>query len=286
MKNVSRVALLIAGAALLLAPSLCAQSSDVNPNGFPSGAHYNLNILGKKDGFACPPAEIDPLTLQPVYGNVIFVPESGLGIQIMMQSGKGSKAAAITTLQVLDPCTAAFDGTPALMQLPKNDLGYRVYARALAKPTNDPSMRIDPALVAAEDESGNDLVYLGLVTSNGFETPYQTLTRTKGKSTAIPITGLFNWSGSVCYFNQTYCDPPESCTETQLCCTDSDGDGLFDECHALAEGEICAGTLVTGYCRTYVDTWVFNIADFVTYLWSLDNSGVKLLQVRFYPVTQ
>ena len=27
---------------------------DVNPNGFPSGPHYNLNIHGKKDGFNCP----------------------------------------------------------------------------------------------------------------------------------------------------------------------------------------------------------------------------------------
>ena len=28
---------------------------------------------------------------------------------------------------------------------------------------------------------------------------------------------------------------------------------------------------------------LFNIADFVEYLWDIDNSGVKLLQVRFYP---
>jgi hypothetical protein len=39
----------------------------------------------------------------------------------------------------------------------------------------------------------------------------------------------------------------------------------------------------TVYCNEYVDEWVFNIGDFVEYLWNLDNNGVKLLQVRFYP---
>lgn len=29
---------------------------------------------------------------------------------------------------------------------------------------------------------------------------------------------------------------------------------------------------------------IFNIADFVTCLWGLDNNVLKLLQIRFYPV--
>jgi hypothetical protein len=41
---------------------------------------------------------------------------------------------------------------------------------------------------------------------------------------------------------------------------------------------------VTALCRSYTNYWVFNIADFVEYLWQLDNNGLKLLQVRFYPV--
>jgi hypothetical protein len=38
------------------------------------------------------------------------------------------------------------------------------------------------------------------------------------------------------------------------------------------------------FCKDYTDTWVFNIAAFVEYLWGLDNNGSKLLQIRFYPV--
>lgn len=60
-------------------------------------------------------------------------------------------------------------------------------------------MTVTPELVAAEDENENDLVYLGLLTGNGFQTPTETFIRNKGKSKAIPITGLFNWTGTVCY---------------------------------------------------------------------------------------
>ena len=45
----------------------------VNPNGFPSGDHYNLNIIGKKSGFNCPGQQYD-LSGNLVSGNVIYVP--------------------------------------------------------------------------------------------------------------------------------------------------------------------------------------------------------------------
>ncbi|MGE5808634.1 MAG: hypothetical protein ACM32I_05890, partial [Nitrospirota bacterium] len=110
-------------AAFAAAPAYATQPGQtVNPNGFPSGEHYNLNILGKKDGYTCG-RQYDAYG-NPVYGNVVFVPDTGTNIQILMQSGLGNKAASITTLQVTDPCTASFDGTPAVVQLPKNDLGY------------------------------------------------------------------------------------------------------------------------------------------------------------------
>ncbi len=41
--------------------------------------------------------------------------------------------------------------------------------------------------------------------------------------------------------------------------------------------------LVPIWCTYYDEEWVFNIADFVEYLWDVNNTGVKLLQVRFYP---
>lgn len=264
----------------------------VNPNGYPSGEHYNLNIHGKKAQFTCPDQEFDEFG-DPIYGNSVFIPENGEGIQILMQSGKGKKAEAIPELQVTDPCSSAFDGDAVVLQLPKNDQGYRVYARALAKPTDEPDMQIIPGLVAVEDEIGNDLMYLGLVTDNGFETPFASFTRKKGKSKATNISGLFEWSGDVCYLDPVgYCEPIETCTEELLCCVpgDLDGDGVIDEGYYescdLKEVDVDCPLdteLVASYCREYTAEWVFNIGDFVTYLWDTDNNGLKLLQVRFYP---
>jgi hypothetical protein len=255
---------------------------DVNPNGFPSGEHYNLNIIGKKDNFTCPDQEYDEYG-NPVYGNVVFVPDTGQGIQVLMQSGKGKRASQVGTLQVADPCTSEIDGDGAVIQLPKNESGYMVYARALAKPTDEPEVTITPELVTVEDESGNDLIYLGLVTDNGFETPYITLTRKKGKSKALDITGLFEWTGDVCYFSE----PTDGFDYSETkCCTFDNVSGLYDYCEDPdADTGFClVGSPVTMFCNEYVDEWVFNIGDFVEYLWSLDNSGVKLIQVRFYPV--
>jgi hypothetical protein len=272
--------------ALVVTPASATKpGEDVNPNGFPSGEHYNLNIIGKKDGFTCPEQEYDEFG-DPIYGNVVFVPQNGEGIEILMEPGKGKKAAAIPTLQVIDSCSA-FDGDAAVLQLPKNDAGYDVYARALATPTNNPDMSITPDLIAVEDEFGNDLMYLGLVTSNGFETPYVSFTRKKGKSVAVDITGLFEWTGDVCYFTEGYCDPTLGCDATmELCCTDADMDGIYESCVPKEVDVECPeGTeQVTAFCNSYTEpTWVFNIGDFVTYLWDVENNGLKLLQVRFYP---
>jgi hypothetical protein len=299
----------------------------VNPNGFPSGQHYNLNIHGKKAEFNCPEQQyymeitgcLDDIcgeyeegqlvencpdgftcieTSVPIYGNSIFVPENGKGIQIYMQSGKvggkGKKAEALpqNELWAIDPC-AGFDGDGAVIQLPPGE--YDVYARALATPTDNPNMTVTPELFAAEDEHGNDLVYLGLLTGDGFQTLKDTFTRRGGKSTAIPITGLFNWTGMVCYT-----ELPEGYTgaETTHCCNDYDSDGIYDYCCSDENGNLsyeqeeCSGDLsgfvvgecteIQTYCNEHTDAWIFNIADFVNYLWNTDNNGLKLLQVRFY----
>jgi len=283
MRKLNWKPLLAAAALVLWAGSSLA--ANVNPNGFPSGEHFNLNINGKKDAFSCPDVELDEFG-NPVYGNVVYVPETGEGIKIYMESGKGKKAAAVSELQVTDPCSG-FDGDGAVLKLPKNEAGYRVYARALAKPTDNPDITISPELVAVEDESGNDLVYLGLVTDNGFETPTVSFSRKKGKSKAVDISGLFAWSGSVCYFSE----PDGGYQSTlDLCCLDADFDGVWEECVEPAVDPLTdlAGcgegyATMTAFCSEYTDEWVFNVGDFVTYLWNASNNGVKLLQVRFYP---
>lgn len=283
--NVATLSILIA-LVITAEPALATKpGQDTNPNGFPSGEHYNLNIIGKKPEFNCPEQKYDDVTGDPIYGKVIFVPQNGSDIQIVMKSGKGRWAAALTTLEVLDPCTAAFDNDAAVLQLPKNEAGYHVYARALATPTDSPTMEIVPDLLIVQDEAGNNLIYLGLVTSSGFTTPSASFTRTKGKSKAIDITGLFEWTGEVCYLTEAECDPIEECTAMALCCVDEDEDGIFENCELQGEEACPEGSIeVTAYCKSYVGEWVFNIGDLVEYLWELDNRGVKLLQVRFYPV--
>lgn len=254
---------------------------NVNPNGFPSGEHYNLNVLGKNAQFTCPGPESDG-SGNPTYGNVIFVPENGLGIQILMQSGLSGKTKTgelITDLQVVDPCTAPFDGNAAVLRLPANPYGYDVYARALAKPKDTPSMNINSSLLMVEDEFGDPLVWLGIAYQDGvFTRSTQTFTRSKGKSTAVDITDLFMWSGMVCW--DAACD---LCTPTAFCRNDLTGvltPKVGDTCPA-------GSTEISLYCRTYATpTWIFNLGDYVTYLWSVDNSGMKLLQVRFYPRSQ
>jgi hypothetical protein len=279
-----KVFLMITMSVFIVTSALATKpGEDVNPNGFPSGEHYNLNIIAKKMEFICPDQEYDEYG-DPIFGNVIFIPEGGEDIQILMQSGKGKKAAAIPDLQVIDPC--AFGSNSAVMQLPKNDAGYRVYARALAKPTYDPFMEITPDLVMVEDDAGNTLLYLGDITPTGLETPYQII-RTKGKSRAKEITPLFEWTGSVCYFTPDgYCEPGIDCDATFLCCIPEviEESVVYHDCEIKIDDICPEGTdELTAYCKEYVNQWVFNIGDFVTYLWDVDNSGLKLLQVRFYP---
>jgi len=113
-------------------------------NGYPSGPHYNLNLIGKKDNFSCPPpqylviadingdGDIDQIVgscdagdiCEQVYGNVIFMPRNENGaadpISITIESGrKGPKSKPGTTeYEVTDWCTQSFpdDGSspPAL----------------------------------------------------------------------------------------------------------------------------------------------------------------------------
>ncbi len=257
---------------------------EVNPNGFPSGGHFNLNIIAKKGGFTCPGVSCDEYG-DPVYGNVIYIPEHPeYNVQIVMESGKKGPRSApdVTELQVTDACSGFFPNDPATLRLPKNEKGYRVYVRVLGKPSKDDGdLRtieiFDPEFVLVQDELGSDLLYLGLVTDRGFLTTSASFVRISGKSRATDITGLFQWSGSVCYLTA-----PDEFTLPGSCCVDPDSDGIFDECSPMTEDSLCEGT--PAYCMEYLNEWVFNIGDFVESLWNMDSNGAKLLQVRFYPL--
>lgn len=264
-----------------------AQGPSVNPNGFPSGDHYNLNLIGKKaqfnqDGLAC---TVDPLA----YGNVVFVPEDGEG-DIWLKSGKKATA---TTLQVTDPCVAVFDGNPAELNLPANGNGYWVFARALGKleldSNGDPTrwMIIKPKLftVSTEYTSGDEtLLYLGWGDSTGFQTPqgYQ-VKRTKGKHPAVEISGLFAFNGLVCYGSDpaTFGLTTGGYSLSDLCVKDTNADDIPD---VIVGSPPCpeGSTEVQAYCASIQTDWIFNVADFVNYLMGVDNNGAKLVQIRFY----
>lgn len=339
-------------------------------NGFPSGPHYNLNLIAKEiANFSCPPPTeclmviddgnndgdlftcVDPqegcdledtCVERPVYGNVIFFQRDPCTwdeqserydcdppISILMESGrKGPKPKEgevfTETLEVYDWCTEAFDDSPAMLRLPKNEDGYAVYARITGKPDKigtGPRFNAYPEPYYVEDESGNDLIMLGFVDENGvfvWESgiPDGGLVRVndskpgRGVKKATNITRLFLWSGEVCYIQEDadlYCleDGVDQCTSTQdLCCVDNDPNTTgYERCDPLdgvdgvgvddGNGSlVCPATDFEGYvyytetarCREYTEHWIFNIADYVGYLWDVTTTGAYVIQVRFYPL--
>jgi hypothetical protein len=269
---------------------------DVNPNGFPSGEHYNLTLNAKKSDYNCTPeAEVLDGNGNPVYGKVIFIPQYNDGLEnvgILMESGKkGPKGATdCTTLEVVDKC-AGFDGDEAIMRLPKNEGGYNVYLRAKGKPTElGEDMKILGRLQYVEDEDGNSLIFLGTLTQNGLLTD-EGLTRPKGKTKAVDITALFQLHGSICYQDALPEDLPNPDDYNAQCCTftDNDGDGAYEDTSCVPPADLLDPTCEPGqtllYCTDPLDyPWIFNIGDNVGYFWDVDNNGVRSAQVRFYPL--
>ena len=300
-------------------------------NGYPSGPHFNLNFLAKwLDTFICPTeAEYDSETPDK---NVIYVPRSpSQNIGVLIESGRRGPKNSIdqTVLEVTDWCTEDFPDQPdgdrddAAMRLPPDPVGYLVYARITGKPVdaNGDSFyaNLGGCLKYAEDSSGNDLILLGLVSSDGEsyvptcddgDTPGDTieLMRTnsssgKGVKKATNITSIFLWSGQVCDIVTTVAE-----SNTTFCCVDADssGDGVYEHCDPLdtvgiGDPLVCpisytgdidgtSGTwpytTVYASCSDYTNEWVFNVADFVGYLWSVESSGAYNIKVRFYPCSE
>jgi hypothetical protein len=323
----------VAGSAFAVKPGADGDPP-VNPNGFPAGEHFNLNIHGKKADFNCPspfsgscggvnhtgdfgtcedtdgdgvPSDGDTWK----YSGSLFIPEGTVenpvgNIKILIETGKfggkGKKNNALVSdsLVVTDPCT--FDDGEAKFQLPPAKNGYWVFFRALAKPTDDPSLTIEGAGVNFfEDSNGNVLFFAGTLGQNFVGTSDGTFTRTNGRSKAVNATTLFNFSGNICFFDLLDC-PGElgvDCLVTPLCCemidngdgtfhydncvlndTDTNGDGIVNEFYCSDDGL----APLSAYCKEYVDEPIFNIADFVQFFYDLKNGGLKLLQVRFYPI--
>jgi len=281
-------------------------------NGFPSGAHFNLNIHGKQEGFVCDPTP---------GGSSVFVDEYGPAtIQYVTNLKSG-----VTELIALDPC--AVDGGTAKVQLPYEQEGYYVFARILGKPNNggndgDPSSIIlypnqvlqacndtDPANPDFPDytECPDDpLLALGLIVGpNLYVAEPETYvrfdpgtTKGKGKSKATDITRLFTYVGWVVDARLDISGPDgepdgvideydvpddayNTIPETQP--YDSNGNLIIEVEEWLAY-QADQDPAMAWYFAPEDNMWMLNIADLVVTEQGLVNDGTKLLQVRFYPV--
>lgn len=224
-------------------------------NGFPSGPHFNLNIIGKNSDFVCP-SLADYVASTPGQ-NVIYVRRVDSNIEILMESGaKGPKSdPSLTTLKVTDWCSNNIDGSSATLQLPKDAEGYAVYARITGKPGSEDGLPTfafsGREFVSVEDEFGNDLFLLGLINDTGIYDyagnelyRYDGSKSGKGVKKAVNITELFQYSGQICAINDqtTFCSADLSlCTPGPIvCCVPFVDDGSGN----LVEASSCDPTLV------------------------------------------
>ncbi|SFC12920.1 hypothetical protein [Pseudoalteromonas denitrificans] len=296
------------------------------------------------------------------YGNVVNMPRGSDTVKLLMESGRtGSKKKDTSAsdvnpdkLQVTDACTGFSRDDPAIIRIPEDKQGYAVYGRVLGKPgdSGGPSFSVTGREIPVIGDSfGNDSeVWLaGVVTSDGSFIPETcddgegncTLTRwdsnTKGKGAknATDISGLFSFSGSVCYwaldeacFESGIIGEGENlCTATDFCCGEVSGlEGLGDvavegdmyTCRLYPNAELVLaelpdscpnfdpafdptldpmwdindllvvyeeenGSVTELQCKTYTDTWIFNIADFVNVFFDV-NSEAYNVQIRLYPL--
>jgi hypothetical protein len=294
---------LIAGIILTFTPSVMAKEQPGKPqdvismsNGYPSGAHFNLIIHGKKTGnsdvateeittFNCPSGE---------GGNSVFIADYGNStIQYI-----SNKKASLTGLTVLDACAEAFDTNPVKVQLPYDE--YYVFARLHGTPKNKHGgqssviLTPEPVLqVCMQDPDNPDpfadytecndttLMVLGMVTNSGayyatehIARRYDTNTKGKGPKKAREITGLFTWTGYVC---DASLDVNGNGVIDESEVSDMDGDGDIDQ------DDINQFLLEQESCTYYENEWVFNVADLVVEGMDFNNSGAKTLHIRFYP---
>lgn len=252
-KKVMAVAM---GAALALTLAACGeqptspQASSVRPefskaitgNGMPSGAHYNLNIIGVPKGKT---ADMDATSGNGI-GNRIFVDLVGGDSASVLngtdfgtlnkrdkiflcESGVGADCLDVTDFAVLDANATDQDG--GLFALPQDSThSYTIYARELGQPGGGASQA-----TCAVDPTTND-VYCS--TENAI------------------------------YFRDTGKPKTQNVTDdlTTLTITVT-GDALAT-CLGVSTGDTVTVNLFNG-C-------------FENYFWNYDNHGLRVLQLRFY----
>ena len=241
------VTLLVAGAV-----SIAVAGVEETGNGAPSGPHYNLNIIGVKN------AKTADMTGSN--GHVIFVDLNGKSKIELQKAPEGESFA------VLD--ANATDG-PARFQLPDPGLDpyivgqdmtevdttsdYSVFVRPLGKPGGFTTMTTCADVIESnltEFLSAKDAKVLNRAGAFGGQCSVEQVgiditLREKGKSTFENVTA-------------------ELLTIVLQVEVDEDGDGTIED-------------------TVYVRVPIFDDIIDGEY-WEYDNKGLKLLQVRFYPI--
>ena len=266
------------------------------------GPHFNLNVHGVPDG-------VDKFTDDSIGSgrHSIFVPLNNtepISIEFAMSN--------LLNWTVAD-CDATGDGyasiiLPRYMWIDTNGDGeedtqkrvnsYKVYVVGLGKP-GDNEMILSPR-AEFTDSSGKVYYYWGDVTIEGHKN------RKSGKDTGQP-----DWQNATDLF----------LVDTTLW-IDTDGDGVVDQewndlnangivdspewndtngnfvvdagewndldLDGVVDSDEWVDTdgdfVVDNELITYEDEWVFNIEYLDGYWWDVRNDGVRLMQVRFYPV--
>ena len=217
-------------------------------NGFPSGKHYTLNIIGV-------PHDKEVPTMMDSHRHTIFVPlSSGEDVDRQVKI-KYITNPLDNSFLVIDG--NATDDNEAIIQVPfeycddltagcEDLLSFMVFARGLGKPGPDTG-----AIVTAECE-----YELSVVDPDGTEglTCEDTLllgefevTRPRKKPITKDITDIFRATGCLDYAGEV---------------------GICD-----------SGDL------EFRNIWIFNIPYLEYYMWDYDNNGLKVMQVRFYETT-
>lgn len=261
----SRKLMVAVGATLALALAACSESSSTAPyaepepqlgigNGLPSGGHYTLNIIGVKDKTAAMDGASGGRIFVKLYyndGNNTGECWSGSCPVDMKSTDRYNKILLQPgpSFSVLDANATDRDG--ALFQLPDSvSYRYQVFARELGKPGGKADMTTCATVTVDPDlvpNSGDEYqeVLCSLMT--------YVATRNKGKPTTTNVTDKLLW--------------------------------LQVDLTTLAGTNPTVATCLTN--KGYTGTTMVPLFDscFQSYFWDYDNNGLKLLQLRFYPIT-
>jgi len=268
MKTSNTIAVFTLIAILIALPILAVQAKPnkgLQPGIDFSGPHFNLNVHG------VPKVGDKPVPDDQVTGrHSVFVPLESVDPINIYYKMEG------TRWQVED-CDATGDGVIRIT-LPKelwdegldgiwgteddykigNVRSYYVYVAGLGKPSDNVILLDPDAVVTDPDAEGGagQTIYYKLT-----DQPLK-VERSKGKP---------QWQNATYLFEVT----------TWVWSEDLDLDGNW------WLGEDWDGTLADcdpGEVVVYEDFWVFDIPELEDYWWDVSNSGVRHMQVRFYPI--